>query len=339
VRARRLSDLWGEFMTPSEFFKATAGTPRTPRRYTLDEYDYDLEMPSNNYHRYESGGFSSLIEHWGQMSRNLQHEEQADAHEEELIRLLEGQSHDGYVVSYFKRGAFLDLYMTDYAGPRYRVTGDDPRGVDHYLRDCLQVPKTMSAELPATLEGAEIEENAIVSDGNRFTIDPQTGHVCGISGDPVQLGLLKYRDAAIACQACRAERGGIVVEGTLSGFGAVRLTYGVCAGSLYCKVEADPTVWRPDCKTPYWEDCVYLSHRVPQDAELRRHSSGFSEVTVLSEFFSPEHVTVRGQPISLTLGHGGNIFFKRSGDELRNRLWAYNEISDSFWWSVSVGPA
>ena len=34
--------------------------------------------------------------------------------------------------------------------------------------------------------------------------------------------------------------------------------------------------------------------------------------------------------------HGGNIFFKRSGDELWNRLWAYNEISDSFWWSVSV---
>lgn len=339
VRAGRLCDLWGRFLTPSEFFKATEGTARTPRRYTLDEYDYDLEMPSNNYHRYESGGFSSLIEHWGQVSRDLQREEQGDADGEELIRLLEGQSHDGYVVSYFKRGAFLDLYMTDYAGPRYRVTGDNPRGVDHYLRDCLQVPKTMSAELPVTLEEAEIEGNVIASADTRFTIDPHTGQVSEINGDPVQLGLLKYRGAAIACEGCCAEKGGIVVDGTLSGFGAVRIIYGASAGRLYCKVEAEPTMWRPDCRTPYWEDCVYLSHSLPKDAALLRHNSGLSEVTALSEFFSPEHVTVRARHFSLILGHGGNIFFKRSRDELRNRLWAYNEISDSFWWSVSVSSA
>ena len=73
-----------------------------------------------------------------------------------------------------------------------------------------------------------------------------------------------------------------------------------------------------------------------RDAEVLRLSSGLSEVTQRAEFFSSEQVTVRAASWSLTFGHGGNIFFKRSGDELCNRLWAYNEISDSFWWSVSL---
>ncbi len=115
----------------------------------------------------------------------------------------------------------------------------------------------------------------------------------------------------------------------------VRFTYGVSGGTLYCFVKRSATDWSPNSATPYWDDCVFLSHSLPRDAEVVKHSSGLSEVTQRPEFFSPEQVTVRGASSSLTFGHGGNIFFKRSGDELWNRLWAYNEISDSFWWSVS----
>ena len=337
VRAGRLCDLWGRFVTPSEFFKATAATPRTPRCYRLDDYDYDHEMPPDNYHRYESGGFASLIEHWSQVGRELKRKEEDGFYDkDDLVRLLEGQSHDGYVVSYFKRGAFLDIYLTDYAGPRYKVTSDNPRGVDQFLRDSLQVPRSMSARLPAVLEDAQIAGNTI-SDGEvRFTVETDTGHVCEINGVPVKLGLLQYDDGAAVCQVSSADQGRIVVEGELPGFGEVRLTYGVSAGTLFCFVEGSATDWKPNSVIPYWDDCVFLSHSVAREAEVLRHSSGVSEVTQRAEFFSSEQVTVREASWSLRFGHGGNIFFKRSGDELCNRLWTYNEISDSFWWSVSL---
>ena len=130
----------------------------------------------------------------------------------------------------------------------------------------------------------------------------------------------------------------MVLEGSLAGFGEISFTYGVSNDTLFCMVGGSPSGCSPRCETPYWQDCVYLSHSLPGEAELLRHGSGHFEETALAEFFSPAQVLVRGASLSLRLGHGGNLFFKRAGNELWNLLWAYNEISDSFWWSVSVGP-
>lgn len=337
IRTARLCGLWGEFLTPSEFFKKTAHVPRVARRYSLDVYDYDREMPSANYHRYESGGFSSLLELWLQTARRLEDDERRGSLQTpELHKLLDGQSHDGYVVSYFKRGAFLDLYLTDYVGPRYKVTGDNPRGVDHYLRDCLGAPEVVSAELPVSLGRAEIDGAALALDDVHFRIDPETAHVCEINGRAVRLGAPRYGQNPLNVQGLGAREGRLVIEGVLRGFGDLRLVYGIAGETLYCLVEADPASRRSDCKTPYWEDCVYLAHALPEATVVHRHCSGCIEPTALPDFYSAGHIVLKAEEVALTLGHGGNGFFKRSGAELWNRLWAYNENSRSFWWSVSL---
>ena len=337
VRTAGLCGLWGQFIRPSDFFRAVADTPRPKRRYALDEYDYELEFSAPNYHRYESGGFSSLLEHWLQTGRRLEADEGEGALDSAaLIELLEGQSHDGYVVSYFKRGAFLDLYMTDYAGPRYKVTGDNPRGVDHYLRDCLKVPRTVTAELPVTLGRAAFDGTRLTCGDAQFQIDPDTAEVTDINGAEVKLGLLRYGAETVECSGAREEDGRLVVEGSIPGFSDVTIVYGICDDTLYCRLRAAPSTWQPDCKTPHWEDCVRLTHALPGGAELFRHCSGFSEPTNAADFFSVEALTVRTAQCRLQFCHGGNAFFRREGSELHNRLWAYNEVSDSFWWSVSA---
>ena len=219
------------------------------------------------------------------------------------------------------------------------MTGDNPRGVDHFLRDRLNVPRIMGAKLPCEPDEAKVEESVISAADCSFEIDGDSGHVGTINGQPTQLGLLKYKESPVTRRECRVDTGRIVFEGTLAGFGDVKLTYCVSGDSLFCTVEAMAHDWRPDCATPYWEDCIYLAHLLPDGAQLLRHSSGFFEPTERDEFFSPQRVTVKRPSLSWTLGHGGNLFFKRAGAELRNRLWAYNEISGSFWWSLSVDSA
>jgi hypothetical protein len=336
VRSGRYGDLWGAFVTPTQFFEKVAQVRSARRKYSINDYEYDHEMPPQNYHRYESGGFSSVLEHWLQVARELEGQEKAGRLDRErLTRLLDGQSHDGYVVSFFKRGAFLDIYMTDYAGPRYRVTGDHPRGVDCTLRDGLGVPARVAARLPVTMGNAQVGENTISLGGREFALDRETGHVCRINGRPVRLGLLRYRDIPMQCQRIETAGNRLVVHGYLIGHSRFTLSYGMAGKSLFCLIEGDFKAWTPNCRTPYWDDCVSVAHGLPENPELLRYGPGYAERTTRPEFFSVGQVGVRSLGLSFVLHHGGNIFYKRSGSDLLNRLWAYNEVATSFWWGVT----
>lgn len=339
VRAAGLSDVWGKFVTPTGFFQETSSIERTPRRYRLDAYEYDKELPPENYHRHESGGRSSLLEYWCQTARKLERQESGNTIAEgDLIRLLEGQAHDAYIVPYFKRGAFMELYLTDYNGPRYIVTGDNPRGVSHYLRDCVGIPAEVEAETPVEMAKANIDTDEVSLGELSVSIDLATGAVREINKEQISLGRLTYTGNSLLKTEAREHSGCLEVSGQLHGFGGATLVYGISGQTLYCRISARPEGWHPDCKTPYWDDCVYLAHTIPEGAEVVRHCSGFAEVTRLSYFFSHGCLQFKNDREWVTLFHGGNIFFRRVGNEIHNMLWAYNDNAVSFWWGVIISP-
>lgn len=122
--------------------------------------------------------------------------------------------------------------------------------MDHFLRDRLNVPRIMGAKLPCEPDEAKVEESVISAADCSFEIDGDSGHVGTINGQPTQLGLLKYKESPVTRRECRVDTGRIVFEGTLAGFGDVKLTYCVSGDSLFCTVEAMAHDWRPDCATP-----------------------------------------------------------------------------------------
>ncbi|MBM4086578.1 MAG: hypothetical protein FJ272_17480, partial [Planctomycetes bacterium] len=236
VRACRYGDALGRFMTCEEFFAAVASQPRERVRYRMDDYLFDLEMPTNNYHRYESGGFSTTIEHWRGMAEGLR---QGGGSSAEWQRVLDGESHDAYVVQHFKTGAFLDLYLTDYAGPRYRVTTDERRGATRFLRDAAGMPREPRAVLPVPMEG----------DGP-VNVDAATGGVL-VDGRPFG-ALLSTRGPSRVLSVTPGPVTRVVVR--IERVGDFMLSCWSHKGALYGLVERpDEMPWfRHD--VPYWDD-------------------------------------------------------------------------------------
>ncbi|MBM4042716.1 MAG: hypothetical protein FJ290_29870 [Planctomycetes bacterium] len=331
VRACRFGDALGRFATCTDFFAATADVPRARHRYAWDDYVFDLEMPTNNYHRYESGSFSSTIEYWRGVVADMAGREPTL---KEWRRVLDGEAHDTYVLPNFKTGAFLDLYLTDYPGPRYRVTVDERRGVTRFIRDAVGFPRELHAAPP--VRSPAFTRSSCPCPHER---PPEGGTPTGAELDPATGGVLiegrLFGVLASTRGASRVSQGGPGWAFLyLDDVGAYIVRAWRQGDTVYGLVEQDPktTPWfRHD--VPYWQDCVYLRHALAEgDAPIIRYYWGIGEPTRHAEFYSRDRVTIG----RVELLHGGNGFYRATGGELHNRLWSHNESARSFWWGVRV---
>ncbi len=339
VRTSAYCELWGRFTTPAEMFSELERRHNpVPRYYNLDSYNYDLRIKEGNYHRYESGGFASTHAYWNQVSEKLQESSGNNSaqNRKELIRLLEGEAHDTYILPYFKTGAFMEIYYPDYCGPRYMVRDDCPRGVKRFIRNVTGLPETISdypQELPET---ASVNGNIIETGTLKAIISKEDGCVGSINGKNCSLGKLTYGAAGFERVRFSKESNVLVLSGVLPGFGEVSVKYFIRGNRLFGIITATKPFPAWDSRTPYWDNCVCLSHAKTRNTEIIRTVCGISEKTELEEFFSLDRIVLTQPESSLTLLHGGNIFFKQSKDQLMNRLWCYNETSRSFWWGIAL---
>ena len=134
ARAPRYAPVWGEFVTPSEFFEKTRDLPAAGTSYTLDQYHYALDLDGNTIHGHQTGGYSSEHAFLFDESARLQRlEKNGKLPEDELRTHLNREGHDCYIIPYFAPGYFMEGLMTDYTGPRYRCVNDLPRGLDRKI--------------------------------------------------------------------------------------------------------------------------------------------------------------------------------------------------------------
>ena len=336
IRANRFGKLFGEFMTPSAFFAAVKGTPME-RYFTLDEHTYDLGLPANNYHRYEMGMSSTLHAYWNAEAARLEDaERQGELEHHELIRLLEGEAHDAYILPYFKQGAFIEMYLTEYIGPRYRVSSDGPRGVARYIKDTVRLPDIIEDRPRITPSAATIKETSISAEGRTVAIDAKTGAVISINDQGVRFGEIRYKGNVLSVSHIDAGEHTLSVHGEIPGAAKIIIDYFISGGTLYGIVALPDGIKRFRHDASYWEECIYLAHIAGEHASVIRHTSGVDEPTGLGEFFSVDRIAVKSLAGMRSFRHGGNIFFRHRGPELHNRLWSYEDRARSFWWGVAL---
>ena len=337
IRANRYAAVFGEFMTPSGFFAATPHIASPDRYFTLDDHTCELALPEDSYHRYEMTASSSLHAYWNAEAARLEDAERRGKLDPGALgRLLDGEAHDAYILPYFKQGAFLDLYLTEYPGPRYRVTGDNPRGVARYIKDSVGLPDVIE-DRPATKpSAARVRQNRIAAEGRTVAVDARSGAVSALDGAAVRFGEVRYQGRRLARVRLARGENRLLVRGELPGIGSIEVEYFIAGGFLYGVVSLPGGMKRVPCDVPYWEDGVCLAHEIGKRASVVRHSSGVEEATHLEQFFSVDRLAVEWSGGVRRFRHGGNIFFRRCGAELLNRLWAYEERSRSFWWAVEL---
>ena len=315
VRAGRYADVLGRFVTCQDFFERTAHMPRERVQYSFDDYAFELELAIENRHRYESGGLSTTIEYWRGESEALKgRSDEVD----EWRRVLDGESHDAYIVSRFKTGAFMERALTDYEGPRYVADSNGPYGVTRCMQDAVGFPAEVRARVPVPMTG----------DGE-VTVDPDTGGA--VIGQNVFGALVSTRARTHVVDVKPGDVSRVAVE--IEETGRFELSYWTHSGHVYGLAErmGDPPEFRFD--VPYWEDCIYLRHRHGQpDAVVQRRYANVMEATTHGEFYSYERVLVG----AIEFLHGGNGFLRVGDGELHNRLWCHNETARSFWWAVTV---
>ena len=337
VRTSKYCKVWGEFVMPTQFFERTSDLLREKVYYPLNAYEYDIVLPPGNYHRYEMGGQSTRLEYLYQQSRKLKNNESKGMlKSEDLLLLLNAQAHDTFLCSYFKTGAFLERYLTDYCGPRYMVETDASRGAKHYAKDVVKIPAVIRGIPPVRFDTANIKDNTMRINNIKVSIDTETGYISCINGFSISLGKMCFNGKHLKQTKICAGTDRLLVTGRLEGFGNISLIYGLSSGNIFCEVQAEIDGWQPDCNTPYWDDCVYLAHEKPAGSIVIRHCSGIAEKTDLPDFFSTKFVSIKGREIHFKLVHGGNIFFRQSDNMLQNRLWSYGDTAKSFWWGVKI---
>lgn len=315
VRTARYAEVLGRFVTCKEFFELTAHLPREPVQYAFDEYAFELEFPAASGHRHESGGFATTIEYWQAESDALKGRGEAT---DEWRRVLDGQSHDAYLVSRFKTGAFMERTLTDYAGPRYRVTTDGPYGVVRTIRDAVGFPAEIVASVPVPMTGDD-----------EVTVDSDTG---GVVVGPNVLGAVVSTRGPTRVLDITA--GGVtrILVGIEEG-GRFQLHYWIDAGCVYGLVEPEGELPKFRFDVPYWHDCIYLRHRHGRpDAVVQRQFADVMEPTEHREFYSRRRLMVGATEFL----HGGNGFVRIEEDEIHNRLWCHNETARLFWWAVKT---
>jgi hypothetical protein len=337
LRANRFARIWGEFVTPSEFFERTKEFQAVKTCYTLDQYHYDLDISGNSIHGHQTGGYSSEHAFMFKESARLQAQEQRGAvSEKELKLLLTQEAHDCYLIPYFAPGYFMEGGLTDYNGPRYRCVNDGPRGIARTIRDAAKYPKEFRDHAPHSAAKADIKGLAISCNGHSARLDRGNGRVVAIDGKRVSLGLLKFDGAPFKAGQLSESKNRLRVSGAIPGYAEATLEYFFGGGCLFCEVTAGtPSFTWPDTKT-CWGSCVYLEHEKGAGAEIIRTVSGVSQPTGKEKFHSLDILEIRAGKNVLRLRHGGNIFFRQTEKAVMNRLWCYDEFCSRFWWGVEL---
>ena len=337
LRANHYASVWGEFVTPSEFFEKTKANAAEPRCYTLDQYYYELDLSGNSIHGHQTGGYSSEQAFMFKESHRLRElDKQGAVPESDLKRLLNQEAHDCYIIPYFATGYFMEGGMTDYDGPRYRSSNDHPRGLNRYIRDAAGYPKTFSDHAPLRPEPCLIQGGMLSSSGKKVEVDLKTGAVVSLAGRKVSLGALKYNGAAFEVQEVRGSDERLCLSGNLPGFGEVVIEYFMNAGWLYGEVSCPVMDHRWEDTKITWKDAVYLEHSKSAQAGVVRSVSAVTQPTVLDRFHSLDVLEIRDSSLVVQLKHGGNIFFRQTSAAVQNRLWCYDEFCDRFYWAVSL---
>lgn len=337
ARARQYAEVWGEFVTPTEFFEKTGGIAATETSYTLDQYHYALDLAGNAFHGHQTGGYSS--EHaflFSESARLRKRETEGTLDQPTLKRLMNQEAHDSYIIPYFATGYFMEGLLTDYNGPRYRCLNDKPRGAEHFIRDAAGYPTRFSDFAPADPEPCTISGETLTASGHALCFHPQNGSLVSVDGMPVSLGLLKFDGEAFQAGCQATENGRWRLSGLLPGFGEARIEYFVHGHHLYGEVSVKDPNFAWTSAEVCWGRCVVLEHAKPPLARVLRTVSGVSEPTTLEKFHSLDVLEIRNKETALRLGHGGNIFFRQSPEAIQNRLWCYDEFCDRFWWSLSL---
>ncbi|MEI8245428.1 MAG: hypothetical protein WCI51_06325 [Lentisphaerota bacterium] len=334
VRANRYAPVWGEFVTPSEFFARTADIKAVDTCYKLDQYDYALDLAGNSIHGHQTGGYSS--EHAFMFNESARLQALPEADEKELKKLLTQEAHDCYIIPYFAPGYFMEGGLTDYTGPRYRCVNDAPRGLARVIRDAAGYPQHCSDFAPASPESCSCNGTTLSWGGHTVRFDKQNGSVIELDGIPVSLGNLKFDGAVFQAETVTAASNRLIIAGTLPWFGGVILEYFASGNRLYGEVSvADPKFPWTDTKI-CWGSCVYLEHAKPHICKVVRTVSGVSEPTAKERFHSLGTLELNGEEQQLRLHHGGNIFFRQTEKTVCNRLWCYDEFCDRFWWAIEL---
>ena len=337
LRANHYACVWGEFVTPSEFFEKTKAITAEPRCYTLDQYYYELDLSGNSIHGHQTGGYSSEQAFMFKESLRLRELDKKGAVvESDLKRLLNQEAHDCYIIPYFATGYFMEGGMTDYNGPRYRSSNDQPRGLNRYIRDTAGYPKTFSDHAPVRPEPCLIQGGMLSSSGKKVEVDLKTGAVVSLAGRKVSLGALKYNGAPFEVQDVRGSDDRLCLSGNLPGFGAVVVEYFLNAGWLYGEVSCPVMDHRWEDTKITWMDAVYLEHSKSAQAGVVRTVSAISQPTGLERFHSLDVLKIREAGSVVQLKHGGNIFFRQTPAAVQNRLWCYDEFCDRFYWAVEI---
>ena len=202
LRTNRYAHVWGEFVTPSEFFEKTKKHQAVKTCYTLDQYHYDLDLSGNSIHGHQTGGYSSehafmfkesarlqTLEKKGCLSENkcntgpgrlwrrrrrvniLPVKSKLNSPYDELKLLLTQEAHDCYIIPYFAPGYFMDGGLTDYCGPRYKCVNDGPRGLARAIRDAAKYPKVFSDGAPcrAAINSIKIEQSFKITEAGLWS--------------------------------------------------------------------------------------------------------------------------------------------------------------------------
>jgi len=337
ARAGRYAAVWGEFVTPTEFFEKTGGIAATETSYALDQYHYALDLAGNTIHGHQTGGYSSehaFLLSEGARLRKLEAEGTPD--EPALKRLMNQEAHDSYIIPYFAPGYFMEGLLTDYNGPRYRCLNDKPRGAERFIRDAAGYPARFGDSAPGDPEPCTIRGETLAASGHALGFHPRNGSLVSLDGMPVSLGLLKFDGGAFQVGSHAMEDGRWRLTGLLPGFGEVCIGYFVHGNRLYGEVSVKDPAFAWSSAEVCWGRCVVLEHAKPPLARVVRTVSGVSEPTTLEKFHSLDVLEIRNNDAALRLGHGGNIFFRQSPEAVQNRLWCYDEFCDRFWWSLSL---
>jgi hypothetical protein len=340
VRSHAYAPVWGEFLTPTEFFDRTASFPAERRVYTLDDYDYALDLVGNTIHAHETGGYSSEQAFLFAEGRRLRALEQTGRLDEDsLRRFLNQQAHDTYIIPYFAQGAFMDKSVADYAGPRYVCSSEGPRGYTRAIRDAAGYPERFRDCAPAAAEPCVIRGGVIAVGPVAFKVDLKSGAVIRIGPQACRLGCVTFDGKALVIAGVERLPDRLRLTGNLSGFGTVTLAYFIAGRRLFCEVSIASNPLRVARDAQCWERCVSLEHAKPAGAEVWRRVSGVVQPTRREAFHSLDVVELRRGGETRVLGHGGNIFFRQTPTTLSNRLWCHDEFCDCFWWSVALDGA
>jgi hypothetical protein len=339
LRANRYAPVWGDFVTPSDFFDRTEILKAVKTSYTLDQYHYDLDLSGNSIHGHQTGGYSSEHAFMFKEGARLQSLERKGAlPEDELKLLLTQEAHDCYIIPYFAPGYFMDGGLTDYCGPRYRCVNDGPRGLARVIRDAAKYPKVFSDTAPYTAVKAKIKGAVISSKGHSAEIDGRNGRVIAIDGKKVSLGFLKFDGVPFKVEKFFSKGNKLCASGKIPGFADAVLEYFFGNDGLFCEVSAGtPSFIWPDTKIS-WGSSVYLEHSRDAGTEIVRNVSGVLQPTGIEKFHSLDFIEISNRKIPVRLRHGGNIFFRQTKNTVQNRLWTYDEFCNRFWWGIDLCP-